>query len=154
MCFALLVDCTDKCTGQWLWLSESTSKDELPQSRGSLTNNIPSRAIEQANQEYCKDCCQSQHLSNAYIVISVYLNSVRYLILYTRLFMKLNLFEILLYVTFLTTKFSRSMVYRPGICNLGYLPVCSRIPERKFYDPTQNNGVEQHGEQSSKSLSQ
>ena len=70
--------------------------------------------------------------------------------------MKLNLFEILLYVTLLTTKFSRSMVYRPliGICNLGYLPVCSRISERKFYDPTQNNGVEQHGEQSSKSLSQ
>ena len=79
-----------------------------------------------------------------------------YLILYTRLFTELNLFKILLYGTFLTTKFSRSMVYRPliGICNLGYLPVCSRIPERKFYDPTQNNGVEQHDEQSSKSLSQ
>ena len=28
---------------------ESTSKDELPQPRGSLANNIPSRAIEQAN---------------------------------------------------------------------------------------------------------
>ena len=48
------------------------------------------------------------------------------------------------------------MVYRPPIAiyNLGYLPVCSRILERKFYDPTQNSGVEQHGEQSSKSLSQ
>ena len=41
-----------------------------------------------------------------------------------------------------------------GMCNLGYLPVHSRIPERKFYDSTQNDGVEQHGEQSRKSLSQ
>ena len=41
-----------------------------------------------------------------------------------------------------------------GMCNLGYLPVRSRIPERKFHDATQNNGVEQHGEQSRKSLSQ
>ena len=31
---------------------ESTSKDELPQPRGSLANNIPSHAIEQANQEF------------------------------------------------------------------------------------------------------
>ena len=48
------------------------------------------------------------------------------------------------------------MVYRPliGICNLGYLPIYSRIPERNFYDPTRNNGVEQHGEQPRKSLSQ
>ena len=44
------------------------------------------------------------------IVISVYLNFVSYLISYTRLFTKLNLFKILLYVTFLTTKFSRSTV--------------------------------------------
>ena len=28
---------------------ESTSKNELPQSRGSLANNIPLHAIEQAN---------------------------------------------------------------------------------------------------------
>ena len=33
------------------------------------------------------------------------------LILYTRLFTKLNLFEILFYVTFITTKVSRSTVY-------------------------------------------
>ena len=38
-----------------------------------------------------------------------------YLISYTRLFTKLNLFIILLYVTFLTTKFSRSTVYRSCI---------------------------------------
>ena len=41
-----------------------------------------------------------------------------------------------------------------GMRKLGYLPVCSRIPESKFYDPTQNNGVKQHGEQSRKSLNQ
>ena len=70
MCFALLlVGCTDKSTGQWRWLCKSNSKDELPQPRGSLTNNIPLRAVEQANQEFQKDCRQSQHLSNAYIVI-------------------------------------------------------------------------------------
>ena len=34
---------------------ESTSKDELPQPRGSLANNIPSCAIEQANQEFRQD---------------------------------------------------------------------------------------------------
>ena len=34
---------------------ESTSKDELPQPKGSLANNIPSRAIEQANQEFRQD---------------------------------------------------------------------------------------------------
>ena len=33
-----------------------------------------------------------------------------YLILYTRLFTKLNLFEILFYITFITTKVSRSTV--------------------------------------------
>ena len=36
---------------------ESTSKDVLPQPRGSLANNIPSRATEQANQEFRKDDC-------------------------------------------------------------------------------------------------
>ena len=47
--FILLVDCSDKCTGRWC--CGSTSKDELPEPRGSLGNNIPSRAIEQANRE-------------------------------------------------------------------------------------------------------
>ena len=45
------------------------------------------------------------------IVISVHLNFVCYLISYTTLFMKLNLFEILFYITFITTKVSRSTVY-------------------------------------------
>ena len=44
---------------------ESTSKDELPQPRGSLaTNNIPSHAIEQDNQEFQQDDRHSQHASN------------------------------------------------------------------------------------------
>ena len=34
---------------------ESTSKDALPQPRGSLANNIPSCGIEQANQEFRQD---------------------------------------------------------------------------------------------------
>ena len=44
---------------------ESTSKDELPQPRGSLANNIPLHAIEQANQEFRQDDCHSKHASNA-----------------------------------------------------------------------------------------
>ena len=52
------------------------------------------------------------------IVISVYLNSVWYLILYTRLFTKLNLFEILLNVTFIAMKVFGSTVYtlNPRAC--------------------------------------
>ena len=46
------------------WIAESTSKDELPQPRGSLANNIHSRAIEQANQEFRQDNRHSQHVSN------------------------------------------------------------------------------------------
>ena len=44
---------------------KSTSKDELPQPRRSLANNIPSRAIEQANQEFRQDDRHSQHALNA-----------------------------------------------------------------------------------------
>ena len=44
---------------------ESTSKDELPQPRGSLANNIPSRATEQANQQFRQNDRHSQHASNA-----------------------------------------------------------------------------------------
>ena len=40
---------TDKCTRQWR--CGNTLKDELPYPRGSLANDILSRAIEQANQE-------------------------------------------------------------------------------------------------------
>ena len=62
MHFVLLIDRTDKCTG-W-WHCESTLKDEMPEPRGSLVNNIPSRAIEQANQEFRLDDRHSQHASN------------------------------------------------------------------------------------------
>ena len=41
-----------KCTGQWH--CGSTAKDELPDPRGSLENDIPSRTIEQANQKFDK----------------------------------------------------------------------------------------------------
>ena len=63
MHFILLLDSADKCTGRWH--CGSTLKDELPDPRGSLANDIPSRAIEQANQEVRLDDCHSQHLSNA-----------------------------------------------------------------------------------------
>ena len=50
MHFVLLLDSklTVKYTGQWC--CGRTPKDELPDPRGSLANDIPSRAIEQANQ--------------------------------------------------------------------------------------------------------
>ena len=59
----LLVNCTDKCTGQWR--CGITSKDEVPEPRGSLANDIPLHAIEQANQEVRKDDRHLQHTSNA-----------------------------------------------------------------------------------------
>ena len=43
----------DKYTGQWH--CESTLKDELPDPRESLVNEIPSHTIEQANQETQQD---------------------------------------------------------------------------------------------------
>ena len=39
-------------------------KDELPEPRGSLANNIPSCAIEQANQEVRQNDRHLQHTSN------------------------------------------------------------------------------------------
>ena len=59
--FALIVisvqDDSDSC--------ESTLKDKLPQPRGSLANNVPLHAIDQANQEFRQDDRHSQHASNA-----------------------------------------------------------------------------------------
>ena len=46
-CWIALISVQDDGDG-----CESTSKDELPQPRGSLANNIPSHTIEQANQEF------------------------------------------------------------------------------------------------------
>ena len=66
MCFILLLDTgsTDKCTG-W-WGHGSTPKDKLSdhEPRGPLANNIPSCAIEQANQEVWQDDHHSQHALN------------------------------------------------------------------------------------------
>ena len=39
-------------------------EDELPEPRGSLAIDIPSRVIEQANQEIQQDDHHSQHVSN------------------------------------------------------------------------------------------
>ena len=41
-----------------------TAEDELPEPRGSFVNDIPSCAIEQANQEVRQDDHHSQHTSN------------------------------------------------------------------------------------------
>ena len=51
-----------KCTGRWH--CGRTPKDELPDPRGSLANDILSCAIEQANQKVRQDNRQYQHPSN------------------------------------------------------------------------------------------
>ena len=55
MRFIVLLDSklTDQCTGQWH--CGRTPKDELPDPRESLANDIPSCAIEQANQKVQQD---------------------------------------------------------------------------------------------------
>ena len=136
MCFALLVDCTDKCTGWWRWLCESTSKVELPQPRGSLTNNYTFACYRLSQSRVSTRLLPFTTPCQTHNNFCIFKFCV-YLILYTRLFTKLNLFQIFTLRYTFNNKFSRSMVYRPliGICNLGYLPVCSRIPERKFLWP-------------------
>ena len=59
-CRVVLISVQDDADG-----CESTSKDELPQPKGSLANNVLSCAIEQANQEFRQDDRHSQHASNA-----------------------------------------------------------------------------------------
>ena len=82
-------------------------------SKRVLANKIPSSTVEQINQEVQQKDCHSQYVSSEAsircIVIFLYLKSI-YLISYTRLFTKLNLFEILIYSTFITMKISRYMV--------------------------------------------
>ena len=87
----------------------STSKDELPQPRGSFSKQY-TFACYRASQSRVLTRRSPFTTCVKHIVISVYLNSVCYLISYTKIFTKLNLFEVLLYVTFLTTNFSRSTV--------------------------------------------
>ena len=62
MHFALLLNSTNKCTAQWH--CGSTPKDKLPDPRGSSTDDIPSRAIEQANQVVRQDNHHTQQPSN------------------------------------------------------------------------------------------
>ena len=107
----LLVDCTDKRKG-W-WRSGRTSKDKLPQLRGSLANDVATFPSYRASQSRSSTrrlpftTCIKPSIES--IVISVYLNYTCYLLSYTSLFTKLHLHKILLYVTFLM-KFFRSMV--------------------------------------------
>ena len=106
------ISCTDKCTERWrrLWKylkGWATSAKRFFSKQYSF-------ACYRASQSKIFDkmiAIPAFTTRIKRIVISVYLNSVCYLISYTRLFTKLNLFKILLYVTFLTTKFSRSTVF-------------------------------------------
>ena len=63
MRFVLLIVCTDKCTGRWC--CGSTSKNELPEPRESLANDMPSSAIEKADQDVQQDDRHLQHVLNA-----------------------------------------------------------------------------------------
>ena len=97
---------TNKCTG-W-WHCGSTPKDELSDPRGSLANEI-----EQANQEDRQDNCHSHNthqtkcqMHNNFGIFKFHV----YLILYARLFTKLNLFKTLRYGTFIAMKISRTTV--------------------------------------------
>ena len=60
--FHFIVVLIAKCTGKWY--CESFPKDELPDPRWFVANNIPSHAIEQANQEVRQDDYHSQQESN------------------------------------------------------------------------------------------
>ena len=62
--FYYLNDSTDQYTGRWR-SCECNPKDELPNQRGCLAKDIPSRATEPANQEFQQDDHHSQHVSNA-----------------------------------------------------------------------------------------
>ena len=77
---------------------ESTWNDELPHPRGSLATIYLRMLQNKPIMSFDKTIVihnTRQTYSN-----SIYLNSVCHLISYTRLFTKLNLVEILLYVTF------------------------------------------------------
>ena len=97
-----------------LWkYSEGSSTLASTWSRQSLVNKIPSLAIEQANQEFQQEDRYWQHVPTKHWMHGNFriFKFCVYLISYTRLFTKLNLYKILLYVTFFTVKISRSTVY-------------------------------------------
>ena len=64
------------------WHCGSTPKDQLADPRGSLANDIPSHAIEQANQEVQQDDCHSQHTHSNICIFKfcVLFNFVYYII--------------------------------------------------------------------------
>ena len=109
-CWVVLISVQDDGDG-----CKSTSKNELLQPRRTLANNIPLHAIQSKPIKSFNKPIAIHNMRQTHSIISVYLNSVYYLISYTRLFTKLNLLEILLYVTFLTKKFSRSTVLKASI---------------------------------------
>ena len=110
----------DKCTRQWH--CGNTPKDELPYPRGSLANNIATFLCYRASQSRCSTrqlpFRHSMYQTHCNFCIFKLFKFCVYLILYTRSFTKLNLFENLLYryIKFITTKVSRSTVY----CYLRY----------------------------------
>ena len=110
MRFTVLVDCTDTSVQDDGDSCKSTLKDELPLAKRVFSKQY-TFTYYRASQSRVSTRRSPFTTCVKRMVISVYLNSMCYLILYTRLFTKLNLFKILLYVTFLTTKFSRSTVY-------------------------------------------
>ena len=81
-----------KYTGQWC-CAGSTSKDRLPDPRGSLANNVPCRAIEQVSQEVDKTTAiHNTHQTKCQLhsIFCIFKFRV-YLISYIRLFTKFNL---------------------------------------------------------------
>ena len=69
MHFILLLDSTHKYTGQWH--CERTPKDKLSDPRGSLDKDIPSYAIEQANQNVRQDNRYSQYTHSNFRIFEV-----------------------------------------------------------------------------------
>ena len=92
-----------------LW-KNSEGSTTVPDPKGSLANDIHTFLCYRASQSKSSTRQPPFTTHVKCIVTYVYLNSVSCLILYTRLYTKLNLFEMLLYATFITTKASRSTV--------------------------------------------
>ena len=86
-CWIVLISVQDNGDG-----CESTSKDELPQPSRRVFSKQYTFACYRASQSRVSTGRSPFTTHVKRIVISIYLNSVCYLISYTRLFTKLNLF--------------------------------------------------------------
>ena len=99
-----------KCTAGMMALWKH-SEDELPDSRGHLANNIipvlQSKPIKKFD-ETTTNCNMLQTKHQTHSNFRLFKFHV-YLILYTRLLTKLNLFKILLYITLISMKVSRKL---------------------------------------------